>query len=251
MLNPPPIPLGVQSRWALFLDIDGALLDTASRGLLPILDGLFSKLDGACALVSSRKLLFIDRVCEWKGRDAAGCHGEQCRFDGDVLSALPHARAVSKAADQLLRRAAKIHRAFVEIKPQSLAFHYGASDLTPCQAEVLAEEAAIRGQGVLKILRIRNGFEIKPRGAGKDLAIARFMRESRYARRIPVFVADDVSDEAAFREVNARGGISIYVGKEKAAAARFGLRSPAELKEWLHCLLTDRIGHLSLVEPCH
>ncbi|MDR8470956.1 trehalose-phosphatase, partial [Acinetobacter baumannii] len=53
--------------------------------------------------------------------------------------------------------------------------------------------------------------EIKPRGVNKGEAITAFMQEAPFAGREPVFVGDDLTDEAGFSVVNQLQGMSVKV----------------------------------------
>ena len=54
------------------------------------------------------------------------------------------------------------------------------------------------------------------------------------AGRVPVFVGDDVTDEAGFRAVNRLGGTSVRVGPvDGASEAAHRLADIAELRGWL------------------
>ena len=58
---------------------------------------------------------------------------------------------------------------------------------------------------------------------------------------LPVFAGDDVTDEDGFRILHNVGGISIFVGKDKASsAADYYLDSPEQLYHWLGKLLERR-----------
>lgn len=57
--------------------------------------------------------------------------------------------------------------------------------------------------------------EIKPRGVNKGEAITAFMQEAPFAGREPVFVGDDLTDEAGFSVVNQLQGMSVKVGAGK------------------------------------
>ena len=81
---PPLLPF---DRIALFLDLDGTLIEIAPRpgdvavppGLLDLLDNLHSRLGGALAVVSGRPLDSIDRLLAPLHLPAAGTHGAELR----------------------------------------------------------------------------------------------------------------------------------------------------------------------------
>lgn len=85
-LSAPPTPTA-NDRWALFLDVDGTLLEFnddpqavhVSETLLTLLHSLYHALDGALALVSGRDLDDLNRLFDRPQWAAAGLHGLQLR----------------------------------------------------------------------------------------------------------------------------------------------------------------------------
>src|SRR5688500_6277079 len=85
-----PAPPAVSSDWALFLDVDGTLLDFADvpgdvlvdPGLIDVLAVLHGRLDGALALVSGRRLTQLDELFSPLKLPAVGLHGLERREDG-------------------------------------------------------------------------------------------------------------------------------------------------------------------------
>lgn len=253
MPNPPNLREFTGKRWALFLDIDGTLLDLApppndvfvSANLLSLLHRLQKRFGGAFALVSGRDLKAIDDLLSWRGRDAAGCHGAEFRMNGKVSATPASQEIINRVAERLIKKTAKIPHALVEIKSQGVALHYGATTIDDTMARTLALEAVGEFEHTLRMLPIKNGIELVPCAAGKGRAIARFMEYARYSNKVPIFAGDDVTDEAGFREVNARGGISIHIGDGPASAARYRVPTVEEMREWLKHQLDERVVDLS------
>lgn len=77
-------------------------------------------------------------------------------------------------------------------------------------------------------------FEFKPRGMDKGIAVSRFLDETPFHGRAPIYLGDDLTDEHAFALVNERGGVSIRIGARTPSAAAFTLSSPTDVHAWLN-----------------
>lgn len=250
MSGPPPGPAqgsAWSDAWALFLDIDGTLLDLAPTpesvrvpACLPRrLRSLADRLGGALALVSGRTLESIDRLVPG-GLDAAGTHGAEWRFRGRVLSlGADGPTTLESVARTLQERAQRMPGLRLEPKPKALALHYRLAPGLEAEALTLAEQAAKTLGSAFRLQAGKQVVEILPVWAGKGEAIRRFMGRPPYAGRTPVFAGDDLTDEDGFAAVNALGGISIRVGEGDRTQARYRLGSPAEMQAWLHALAAD------------
>lgn len=224
--------------WALFLDIDGTLLELAPSPdavvvpptLPALLHDLAAKLSGALALVSGRDLASVDRLFAGDV-DVAGAHGAQWRSAGHAAGGT--GGWPTALADDLAAQAAALPGVLVERKACSLSLHYRPA---PAQAQAvcdLAETAVRRSPLPLRLIHGKAVVELIPDAAGKGRAIERFMAEPRYGGRLPVFVGDDVTDEEGFVAVNRMGGISIHVGGGRPTVARFRLSDPQTVRRWL------------------
>src|SRR5437588_4168148 len=125
----------LDGRAALFLDVDGTLLEIAPRpelvrvpgGLPALISRLSAQREGALALVSGRPLTQLDRLFEpWQGA-AAGLHGlERRRADGVLERVLDSASATAleRLRPKLAALAAKGTGLTLEDKGGTLALHY-------------------------------------------------------------------------------------------------------------------------------
>ena len=91
---------------------------------------------------------------------------------------------------------------------------------------------AMREVDGVELLRGKCVFEVKPRGVHKGQAIIDFMTQPPFEGRTPVFVGDDVTDEAGFAAVQALGGWGIKVG-EGPTMAQHRCMTSAALRGWL------------------
>ncbi|MCR6702194.1 MAG: trehalose-phosphatase [Dokdonella sp.] len=240
-LLPPPPPL--TDAAALFLDLDGTLLDIAERpqdvvvaaGLREALARLHARLGGALALVSGRPLAEIDQLSRRLDFAAAGLHGAQLRTpDGRVeLPAAAAAAALEPVRAELAAFVPAWPGVLVEDKRDALAVHYRQAPQAADAVRTLAGRwARIAGSG----FTLQHGLcvvELRPAGNDKGTAVARLMREAPFAGRVPWMIGDDLTDEHAFHRVNALGGISVVVGARRPSAAHHALDDPPAVRRWL------------------
>jgi trehalose 6-phosphate phosphatase len=236
-----PPPLDPHS--ALFLDVDGTLLEIAARPAsvfvpseLPILlEGLARQRDGAVALVSGRPLNELDRLFKpWQGA-AAGLHGiERRRADGTIdRQANPTAAtALDSVRPQLSALAGADTDLLFEDKCGTLALHYRAAPEREAEIRSLAERL-VRQAPALRLIVGKMVVEFQPAGSNKGVTIAAFLGEPPFAGRAPIFIGDDVTDEDGFAEVSRRGGIAIRVGPQSHSHAAYALPNVQAVHCWL------------------
>ena len=243
MIVAPPAPPELDGRGiALFLDIDGTLLehrphpedvrvDDDLRDLLKMLAG---RLDGAVAFVTGRNVEMVDRLFAPLHLPTAGLYGLEHRLtaDGPVERADEPAD-LAAVADRLQREFHSTQGVYFERKGAVLAVHTRAAPAAFPRVKAAAEAALAELSSSYRIMAGHAGLEFLPLEALKSAAIERFMGARPFTGRRPVFLGDDVSDEAGFQYVNAAKGISIRVRPETATEAKFALNDVASVHEWL------------------
>ena len=75
--------------------------------------------------------------------------------------------------------------------------------------------------------------ELRLPGRDKGSAVEMLMAEPRRLRTVPVFVGDDVTDEAGFAAAAAMGGAGVLVGPPRATAATWRVDGVAAALAWL------------------
>lgn len=229
-------------RWALFLDVDGTLLDImehpddvrAAPHLKRVLAAAADSLGGALALVSGRSIASLDAVFDPLRLPAAGLHGLERRdAGGRVHYPSGYARRIAAARDALLEFVQAEPGLLLEDKGAALALHFRGA---PALADECRRRIGQARQAAGEDFHVQHGkmvFELKPSGRDKGTAVTDFMAETPFRGRRPVFVGDDVTDEDGFRAVNALGGISIRVGETAGSAARLVAADVAAIIDWL------------------
>ncbi len=229
---------------ALFLDVDGTLLEIAARSdlvrappeLPALLGDLGAERGGALALISGRPLAELDRLFQpWCGA-AAGVHGsERRRADGTFADHTDVAATV--AIDQIRPRLTAFACArsglLLEDKHSALALHYRAAPERAAEVRALAETLCRQAGSVLRLIVGKMVVEFRPSGTNKGTAIAAFLSESPFLGRRPVFLGDDATDEDGFEEIARRGGVGIRVGEPAKTRASYALPSVAAVLAWL------------------
>jgi trehalose 6-phosphate phosphatase len=225
---------------ALFLDVDGTLLDIALRpdgvsvppSLRRALGRIHDGLDGALALVSGRPVEELDRLFEPLRLPAAGAHGAHWRTSGtgptDRLPGMALPAAVRAGLLELHLRHPDL---ILEDKRSSIALHFRER---PALARALATAVTSLVEAAqddsVRVLPGKAVLEVKRSGFDKARAIRILMASEPFAGRRPVFVGDDVTDQVAIDAVSAAGGIALSVERPIGRAASV-FASAAEVRD--------------------
>ncbi|MBN9552697.1 MAG: trehalose-phosphatase [Alphaproteobacteria bacterium] len=234
----PSLPEG---RWALFLDIDGTLLEHAahpdavsvSQELRKLLETIERRLDGALAFITGRSIPAVDHLFDPLKLRIAGLYGLEHRLlPGGEIKAADEPADMAVLADEIELELAS-RAVYVERKGPVLAIHTRAAPHLLARATELVEAALQRLPKGYRVIAGNAGVELMPLEAAKGAAIRRFMRIDPFSGRRPVFLGDDTSDENGFDTVNALGGISIRVKPQGDTSARFAIEDVAGALNWL------------------
>jgi trehalose 6-phosphate phosphatase len=228
--------------WALFLDVDGTLLEIAETpqsvrvppALKELLVSLSFRLGGALALVSGRTLNDLDHLFAPLRFCAAGVHGWERRdVTGRVIRPQLDPNRLDLARELLRKFAARHEGLMLEDKGHGLALHFRrAPQLSADVCEQVAEACRLIGSA-FTVQAGKCVFEIRPAGCTKGTSIRAFMQQPPFLDRLPVYIGDDLTDEDAFAIVNEIGGISIRVGDDQCTLAQHRLPGVRQVLRWL------------------
>jgi len=230
-------------RTALFLDVDGTLLDLAPRPeavlVPPSLIGSLAEaeqaLQGALALVSGRPIADLDRLFAPLHLRASGVHGAEMRFvplgadvEDPMAEGLPRTLWVA-----LTETLFDFPGTFMENKRFSFAVHYRTVPTLKARLrQALVRIIEAHADLDLVMLHGHSVFEIKSRGFDKGKAIERFITRRPFAGRAPIFIGDDDTDESGFAAVVRHGGWAFSVGTSRPGAS-FVFPTPESVRGWL------------------
>ncbi len=230
----------LQADDALFLDIDGTLLDIASHpdlvtvpsGLTMVLHALRAELGGALAILSGRSMAQVDALLAPLRFAGAGEHGSVVRFtpEGSMeqMTSLVSSTLTAPAAEI----AARFAPVLLEIKTSALAVHFrNAPDAEiPLTKELTALVARHPGW---KMMRGRRVFDIVPAGITKGGALRSLLETAIFRGRRPVMIGDDVTDISALAAATDLDGVGLTVASNVFPSHQADFSSPAAVRQWL------------------
>jgi trehalose-phosphatase len=233
---------------AVFTDFDGTLVRIQkspgavwlSRRMRLILAGIAGS-GATVAVVSGRALADVRRRVRLGGIWYAGDHGFSLRSPGNrsLILATPTEWARIRSAIRILgRRLRGVPGIRLEPKGVSVAVHYRAASKRNREfARGVVAELAERFPGV-SLLAGKQVWDLLPNSrTNKWTAISTILRRERArkpsGRWLAIYAGDDTTDELVFQRMQ---GVTIAVGKKHRTAARFYLRAPAEVGQFLERL---------------
>lgn len=225
---------------AVLLDVDGTILDLAPTPLEVVvppdltvaLERLSKRVGGALAFVSGRPLAELDLFFAPLKLPAIAGHGAEVRLADGVVH-----RATTFLDPQLKAEIAGIADerpgVVVEDKGYSIAVHYR---LAPHVGhEVRDEVSAICARfcsARLEILPGKSVVEVKQPSFNKGTAVRDLMQHTPFRGRKPIFIGDDVTDEAAFDVLPEFDGVGFSVGREVQGIAGM-FETPGDVRRWI------------------
>ena len=229
MANPPE----PKANWALFMDLDGTLLDIAPspdrvvvpRELIHDLGAASVALGGALAIVSGRMLSEVDALLSPLRLPGGGEHGAIIRMPNGQRDEVD-ARVPAEWVDALIEAASKKSGILVERKTHSVVAHYRRAAHQEDFCRQLCTSLIAGREQDYEALQCKMAIEIRPRTVTKARPVERLMRTEPFRGRRAVFVGDDVTDEDGFRAAASFGGEGLDV------FLRFAGR-PSEVRYWL------------------
>ncbi len=244
-------------RIAVLLDVDGTLLDIAPtplevfvpEGLRTALADVSVRTGGALALVSGRPIGELDMIFAPLRLPAVGGHGAEIRPAADGRT---HEQRADPLDRDLKRRLVGLPLLFpgivIEDKGYSVAVHYRQA----LDRGLEIVEAAFRickpfPPDSYELLTGKAVLEVKSVGFNKGTAVRELMTFDPFLGRIPIFIGDDTTDEAAFEVMPEFDGFAISVGR-KVAGVDGIFRSPEEVRRWLQTIASRPVAIPSLME---
>jgi len=248
--TPEDLPVLEPDRSALFLDYDGTLVPIAATpaeahadgALCDLLVRLERRLAGAIAIVSGRPVADIDRFLDPLQLTVAGLHGLEVLFaDGRLEEHAAPAALLAPARAELTALVARYPGTMLEDKRLSLALHFRQAPEAVAMADAVATRLAMASAGALRLQRGKMVVELLPSGRDKGRAIDHLLTQPAFAGRLPVFVGDDITDEAGFAAVNRQRGLSVRIGlPDGETVASHVLPDISALQNWLERSLAGR-----------
>lgn len=235
---PPPLTADV----ALFLDFDGTIVEIAQRpddvrvadGVGQQLQNVAWALNGALAVISGRPISTIDHYLNGAVCSVAGLHGAERRTPLGHVNRSIADEVVTAELRSRLNDFARTHPSILlEDKGASVALHFREAPDLGAACQRLIDVCVGDSQGRLERLDGKMVVELKPAGITKVDALTHYMNEAPFAGRRPVFVGDDLTDEAAFAAVSKTNGYGVIVGDRAPTAATARLGSVKALHTWL------------------
>jgi trehalose 6-phosphate phosphatase len=226
----PPEP---SQDWALFLDLDGTLLDIAQTpdavdvpdGLVECLADVSRALGGALAIASGRLLAEIDQLLAPLKLPAAGEHGAVIRLPDGVYDELD-CKIPYDWVEALLAASTHMPGVLIERKAHSVVAHYRRAPQFIDELRQIAVRLVSLAPASFEILEAKMAIELRPRTVTKARAVDRLMQCEPFKGRLPVFVGDDLTDHDGFKAVEALGGLAVDVFQRFAGC-------PQEVRDWL------------------
>ena len=232
-------PTDLLSGATLFLDFDGTLVEFANspeavvvgETLDTLIGRLVDQLAGRLAIISGRPAEQVSGLFGSASFAVAGSHGLEIRWPDGRLLSVPRPEQLTLVETEMDQLASQFPGVLVERKPFGAALHFRMAPHAEqaCRelARSLEERTGLHLQAGNKV------FELKAPWADKGSAVRFLMAGADMAGTRPIFIGDDITDEAGFTAVAELGGAGILVGDPRVTAATYRLPDVTATLAWL------------------
>jgi trehalose 6-phosphate phosphatase len=231
-------------RLAVFLDYDGTLTpivsqpeqavfsDSARRTLRSLAVCVPVAVLSGRDLEDIRQRVGIDEIvyAGSHGFDITGPRGLRKEVATEFLSIL------STMEKELGKKLAGIPGAFVERKRFSIAAHFRQADASGAAKVKQAVDQTATRHPELRKIDGKKVCELQPNVGwhkGKALIWLLGTLNLKQSEVLPIYIGDDLTDEDVFRALRQRGIGVVVSRKPRRTAARYALKSPAEVARFL------------------
>jgi len=225
-------------RIALMIDFDGTLTGIQPRPELAVLDTATRQALGRLAkhprvriwIVSGRQLAVLRGLAGVDGVKCLGLHG----WEGGIHRPLSRSRlrAIRRAKDEFRYALAGMRGLWIEDKGPVFVVHYRQAGVR----NVVKARRIVRGlmpelgRG-FRMVEGKKIWEILPAEVKGKGEAARSILVRQPAGAFAIYLGDDVTDEDAFGALPR--ALTVRVGRAARTAARYRLRNPSEVREFL------------------
>lgn len=222
----------------LFLDIDGTISEfhpdpdksIIHSEIINILENLQQYIQ--LILVTGRSILQAQKLIHPLQWNIAGSHGLELIYQADLKTLISLNKPQLQALKQYIEeQAVQIPDLRIEVKDYSVALHFREHP----QLEDRVHAFALECLNQFSDFELKAGkyvFELVPKGANKGSAIQQIIQQYHLTDHYPMFIGDDLTDEAGFKVINALHGCSIKVGLGQTLA-RYRLENVSQVQAFL------------------
>ncbi|MGE8538647.1 MAG: trehalose-phosphatase [Acinetobacter sp.] len=250
-------PVIYSDKTVLFLDIDGTISEfhpdpaksIIKAETLNTLKELQQYIE--LVLVTGRSIVQAQQLIYPFDWNIAGSHGLELRYQSHLSNLINlNSEELELLKNYIAEHGAELPQVRIEIKDYSVALHFREHPSLEAAVHTFALDCLTHFQA-FELKAGKFVFELVPKGANKGSAIQTITQHSQLRDHYPIFIGDDLTDEAGFQVINTLKGCSIKVGAG-STVAQHRLENVTQVQAFLTELLTIfKAQQQQLLEQSH